>query len=283
MDVVGEDDRMNILRLADSAIHPQSWATIARGIYKGDGCFVEGINETQQAVVWCIPRLNLSLPPRKTGEKIIGQRPEDVPEGVGRREASKQGPQGKRVKRPEPRVFDPLEVARIFGNTAVSEHNGQYAFQKHVFRGGLVRRMVDVCDLSPEVRFSYSLYRACSLAPHIPQDRVEAFLWYHYGKSLEAGDRVKVIDGQQVGSVGCIVTITRNFAVIELDGANVSLEVHLKSLRRRIVIGDTVRVEVGVDQGKWGSVIEVSDDEVTILSPNAAQEVRLPSHRVIIC
>lgn len=40
MDVVGDDDRMNILCLADSAIHPQSWATIARGIYKGDGCFV---------------------------------------------------------------------------------------------------------------------------------------------------------------------------------------------------------------------------------------------------
>lgn len=214
---------------------------------------------------------------------IIGQRPEDVPEGVGRHEASKQGLQGKRVKWSEPRVFDPHKVTRIFGDAAVSEHNSQYTFQKDIFRGGLVRHMVDVCDLSPEVRFSYSLYRACFLAPHIPQDRVKAFLWYHYGKSLEAGEHIKVIDGQQVGSVGCIITITGNFAVIELDGANVSTEVHLKSLHCRIVIGDTVRVEVGVDQGKWGSVIEVSNDEVTILLLNAAQEVRLPSHRVIIC
>ena len=80
VNVVDDDDHMKILRPAGPVIRPQSWATIARGVYRGDGCFVEDINEAGQAVVWCIPRLDLAAPICKMGNKKGGLQVEDAGE-----------------------------------------------------------------------------------------------------------------------------------------------------------------------------------------------------------
>lgn len=264
---IDDDERTKIIqRKTGPAIAPQCWATILRGIHKGDGCFVESI-EAEQAVVWCIPRLDLSTS-RRQGRVSTTDRLHNIPNTV-----RPHAPQGKRS---EQRTFDPLEVARIHGPGSVTESNGEYTFRKQIFCGGLVRRLVEVSNLSPKVRFSYMLYRACSLAPQIPSARVEAYLMYYYGKALQLGDSVKIVDGEQSGGIGRIIDLSGDFATVQVAGADLTLDIHLRSLRRHLVIGDTVRVEVGVDQGKWGSVVEVYRDEVTIISPNATQEVRAP-------
>ena len=284
---VNKSDYPKVLRhLAGITIRPNSWATFVRGVYRDDGCFVESVSKDGKAVVWCIPRLDLS-PRHVKGFETPNDPREGMAESGGQQDDNAQvhpqGAQSKKVKRWAPRLFDPLEVARVYGEKSVRECDGEYTFRGQVFRGGLTRRLVDIDNLSPKVRFSYLLYCACSLAPQIPPDRVAAFLWYYYGKSLQLGDRVDIIDGQQSGGIGRIIDLHGDFATVDVEGLDIVLDVHLQSLRRRIVVGDTVRVEVGVNRGKWGPVVEVFGEEITIISPNTTQEVRSCSHMLYAC
>ena len=90
---------------------------------------------------------------------------------------------------------------------------------------------------------------------------------------MTVGDRVEIIEGEQAHAVASIADITGDSALVVLTSVQLAVDVPLRSLRRHFIVGDSVAVVAGVDCGKWGNVTSVVDGVVTLVSPDATQEV----------
>ena len=88
------------------------------------------------------------------------------------------------------------------------------------------------------------------------------------------GDRVRVLEGAFMGMLGSIHEIdeVNGTAVFEFgSGEPTRIEVSMEDLERRFLLGDQVRVALGKNKGRTGSIIKTTDKIGTIVEGMANQ------------
>ena len=260
-----------------------SWVQFTEGEYVNDVAFVDSmsdpIEDERRATVWAVPRLHLPPVPKPSTlrpEDREGEEEEGELLQSDEEEPSVQPEIQTKVyrygQRPIRAPFDVDKMRQLYGPESVKEDDTLYVFDKQHFRCGLIRLETPARGLVLRPRFSFTTYSAFSNS-HIARATVERYFQSHYIRSLTVGDRVEIIEGEQAHAVASIADITGDSALVVLTSVQLAVDVPLRSLRRHFIVGDSVAVVAGVDCGKWGNVTSVVDGVVTLVSPDATQEV----------
>lgn len=94
--------------------------------------------------------------------------------------------------------------------------------------------------------------------------------------TFEMGDVVEVFQGEQAGVHGTVESVINDIATIISSYSGLkgqSLEIPVRSLRKRFKSGDHVKVINGRYKDDTGMVVRIVDDQVTILSDMSMKEV----------
>ena len=105
-----------------------------------------------------------------------------------------------------------------------------------------------------------------------------------------AGDRVRILEGAFVGMTCsiCEMDELNQSVIVEFDSLDPTcVEVSIEDLERQFLVGDQVRVALGNNKGRTGSILKINDRVGTIVEGTANQltEVTPPSiliHLLII-
>ncbi|KAG6805918.1 hypothetical protein H0H93_003837, partial [Arthromyces matolae] len=91
---------------------------------------------------------------------------------------------------------------------------------------------------------------------------------------LEKDDPVIVTKSQLKGSLGIIASVDVNasIATVSLFDYPEPVTLPVADLRKNLSIGDLVQVVDGVEQGKIGWIIALTDGEVTVWDHSTSQE-----------
>jgi ribosomal protein L24 len=141
------------------------------------------------------------------------------------------------------------------------------------------------------------LFQSCLERLDLNYD-TEELIWRAVNEALRnesrrlwhTGDRVRVLEGAFVGMSCSIHEIDElnQSVIVDFDSPNLTrAEVSMEDLERNFFVGDQVRVALGKNKGRTGSIIEITDNVGTIVEGPANQliEVTLPSihlHLLII-
>lgn len=272
MQLIEIRDMPELLRITKTpTLEPGAWVRLRKPVkYNGDLAQVMDVTENGlEAKVRFIPRLD------------YGTRDGGVT-GDGKRKRPFGAPSG---PRPPQRLFNEVEARKthpryVQGNATTNT----WTYLGDEFENGFQVKDVKiqqltVTDVNPTLeevtRFasgaedgtenldlkalSASLKNTNSLVTYLPGDMVEVY----------AGEQ-KGVMGKATNVQGDIVTI----AVSEGDLAGQNIEVPTKGLRKRFNIGDHVKV-IGSSkfEGEVGTVVNISEDQVTILTDNTHQEL----------
>lgn len=230
---------------------------------------MEAVDGTSQATVWCIPRIKprpskAQHGPGKTTGEAVSTVANTEPLAPSRRE---------QLRPPRVLVSEELLV-EAYGRRAVIKEGSGFVFKGNSYVNGLVRLVVPLANLKQAYVFSYTLYRVCAAAAHIPTQCVEGYVNVIACQTLRIGDRVTIFRGEQAGSIAHIINIDDDRAEVKLRHFDLAAQVPLRDLRRAFVTGDSVLVAAGVNARRWGYVVEDIQGLLTIASPDGQQSVR---------
>jgi ribosomal protein L24 len=254
---------------------PGSWVRIIpAGIYKGDlALVVITPSEGDVVNIVVVPRLDVSQNKKRKYN------------GLFARAAS------------APALLDPEFLAKFPPNENFIHLIGSRAFHRTGLEI-LKAPAAHVLKIEPRpTEAELFLFRSCLARldkSYISDDLIwravnEAFrnesrwLWH-------TGDRVRILGGAFVDTSCSIYEIdeANRTAIVEFGSPNLTrVEVSMEDLEREFLVGDQVRVALGKNKGRTGSIIEITDNVGTIVEGMANQptEVTPPSillHLLII-
>ena len=249
---IPQDDVTSLRRIRPFRLAAGSWVRVTgKGRYRNDICNVIESNEADQmATVLLVPRTN----------SIDGQ------------PSSKGKGKGARRLRPVAQLFRPDPSARGFESIG----NGRVKFNGQEYMDGLLVHTLH----SKKLRHGFPTVVELELFGQSAS--LDASLIYRTwtlcdAVTLSQSDRVRIVEGEQAGSVGKILNVRDGFFSIissEKPGEPV-LEVPLANVRSHFVIGDYVLVKAGKYAGKFGGVTNVerkhATDDVTFIAVASAQ------------
>ena len=92
------------------------------------------------------------------------------------------------------------------------------------------------------------------------------------------GDRVRILEGSYM-DMSCFIheiDEANHSAIVELSWPTLTrVEVHIKDLERQFLVGDQVRVALGKNRGRTGSILEITNDVGTIVEGTANELVEV--------
>ena len=257
------EDVISLRRIRSVRLAVGTWARVTqKGLYHDDLCNIVGFEEDDQsASVLLIPRVNL----------LNGQ-PEP--------KASKR--KGKAIQRLRPvaRLFHPDPSTRGFEGI-----DGAYLkFNGKKYKDGLLVHTIRFKNL----RHAFPTIAELEIfgqSSALDSSLIHKTWTLCDAASLTQGDRVRIVGGEQGGSIGHIQKTGDGFlSVISGKPGVPAVEVPLANVRSHFVIGDYVLVKAGKYTGKSGGVIKVEQksttdivtfvDEASIQTPNIL-EVRI--------
>lgn len=261
-------------------IVPGGWVRIKRGKYAGDlAQIVDQSENGEDVLLKFIPRIDLT--PKDEG-LMVGSDGKKRKKGVATPLAF----------RPPQRFFNPDEISKIYGNKEVVKRpGGVLTFRGDVYRDGYCEKDIRLSGLTLE-----------DVQPTI--DELTRFLGDAGSKGtdgesgsgldlsqiaeaarkaaksiLQPGDHVDVFEGDQRGIYGTVESISNDVVIItphaDLDLEGTKVEVQARSVRKRFMAGDHVKVMNGTNADETGLVVRVKDDIVTFLSDLSMQEVNV--------
>ncbi|KAI2835055.1 hypothetical protein CBS11350_10322 [Aspergillus niger] len=265
----------DLLRVQKSEeLMPGGWVRIKRGKYQGDLAQIEEVETNGLAVtVRLIPRLDYGM------NEDIG-----APISDPKRKRPGMNPA---VARPPQRAFSEAEAKKkhakylsatsglggkswnYLGETYVDGFLIKDLKVQHLITKNVNPRLEEVTMFARGSEDGTSNLDLASLAETLKNSAAE--------DSYLPGDPVEVFRGEQQGLIGRtsstrgdIVTLL----VTEGDLAGQTIDVPVKSLRKRFREGDHVKVIGGSRyQDELGMVVQVKDDTVTLLSDMSMQEI----------
>ncbi|KAF8655012.1 hypothetical protein AX16_003283 [Volvariella volvacea WC 439] len=257
------------IKKQEQTITPGSWVRMRRGKYQGDLAQVMDIAENGEDVgLRFIPRIDLR--PR-----------DDSLDGSKKRKKNAPAPGN---IRPPQRLFNPDEVAKVYGRSTVLYKSGTYLFQGDTYRDGFIEKDFKISalaldDVNPTLeeitQFSKKLDGGqadgvVDLSVIAEASRKAAI------QVLQPGDHVEVFEGEQAGVHGVVEEINQDVVTITAVGVDIEgqkIELPARSVRKRFKPGDHVKVMTGHNADETGLVVAVSDNVVTFLSDMSLQEV----------
>lgn len=189
----------------------------------------------------------------------------------------------RRVDRPAPALLDPQFVAKF----PSSEHNIHWrSIQSRTFHpNGLeILQAPSIHALKIEPRpseaelvlfqSSFGRLNVKYEAEFVIQHAVNRAFRNESRRLWRTGDRVRILEGTFVGMSGSVHEIDGlNLSVIvELDSPNPTrVEVSLEDLERQFFVGDHVRVALGNNKGRNGSILKINDGVGIVVEGTADQ------------
>jgi transcription elongation factor len=242
MTLIPIDERIDIFnfRSQDRRIMARSWVRLRRGPNKGDLAYVlhSSVNSDRVQIA-VLPRGLFSLPGGFDNKK-----------------------RKRKSQRVPARPFDPIEIKRIHGPDAIQQKGGNYyVFDKKVYRKGML--ILNVQSVHTLLRVSSP--PLAEIKPFIDAGFVTpgaalAVTSDEVGASVQPGDSVELIAGEQSGCKAMVVTCHDHVALVDVepsvfDQPSMFLEVPLKHIRRIF----HVREGTGEHAGSSGCVVAVLD------------------------
>jgi transcription antitermination factor NusG len=238
---------------------PGSWVRIKQAcIYKGDLALVLYTpSEGDIVTIAVVPRFSVSQSKKRKGNGLFARAPL------------------------APALLDPKIVAKFPSD----EHNVHSIGSRRFYPNGLEflqTPSVHSLKIEPSpseaelllFQSSFGLLDTTYEHEHIIQRAVyEAF--HNKSKMLwHAGDRVRILEGTFVNILCSILEIDElnQSAIVEFGPPKpMRVEVMMYDLERQFLVGDQVRVALGENKGRTGSIVEIIDDVATIVEGTASQ------------
>ena len=236
---------------------PGSWVRIVQaGIYMGDLALVLYMpSEGDIVSIVVVPRFNISQNKKRKGSGLLA--------------------------RTAPALLDPTFVAKFPDN----ENN------IHIIRSRMFHPMgleflrapcahalkIEPCPSEAELL----LFRSCFERPDVTH-KTGSLIWHAVNKAFRnksrklwhTGDRVRILEGAFTDTSCSIHEIdeANQSAVVEFSSPKPTrVEVSMEDLERQFLVGDQVRVALGKNKGRTGSIVEITDDIGTIVEGTANQ------------
>jgi ribosomal protein L24 len=200
----------------------------------------------------------------------------------------------RKKNRPAPALLDPKFVANFPSNESNFHLIGSRTFHPN---GLEILRAPSIHALKIEPRPSeaeLSLFQlsfgkladvTCGTEDIIQSAVIRAF--HNKSRRLwRTGDRVRILEGSFMDmscSIHEIDELNRT-VIVEFESPNPTpVEVNLTDLERQFFVGDQVRVALGNNKGKTGSILKINDSVGIIVEGTANQLVEVTPPSILIC
>lgn len=271
MELVEIKDMPDLLRVTKTpTLEPGAWVRLRRPAkYAGDLAQVLNLTENGlEARVRFIPRLD------------YGVRDESAPAPTAFGKRKRQFGGG---PRPPQRLFNEAEARKRHPHQLNKTPNGWNYMGDEFEDGFLVKdvkiQQLTVTDVNP------SLEEVTKFASGA-EDGTENLDLKALAASMKdsnalvtylPGDVIEVFDGEQKGVVGKATNVQGDIVTLQVtegDLTGQTIDVPAKALRKRFRVGDHVKVVGGSRyQDEVGMVVKISDDRVTLVADQSANEI----------
>jgi transcription elongation factor SPT5 len=230
-----------------------TWVRVASGSYRGDLGYVLSSKSTY-AKIALIPRI-------RTDVGISSKR---------KRSDNERAPQ---------QLFDCQEVVKAYGADSIKKRDACYFFQGDIYKDGFLELAIKLEDLVQDVAIpTVSELFEFSKCPSVDIKNIILPFARNAATSLQRGDRVRIMSGQEAGIIGEICDVEGDVVHIlpegERDHPEMRILVPLINVMKHFKVGDFVEVRVGKEIGKRGWVISCDGPRVTFHVPKSFQDVR---------
>ncbi|KAF7326094.1 hypothetical protein MKEN_00460700 [Mycena kentingensis (nom. inval.)] len=285
------EERAALLSLTPQEVDlfPGSWVRIRRGTYRGDlAQVVEVIEPGEFITIRFVPRIN------SNPLDVAALDNEDALTKKKKRAKSFMGwvfskKDVQRSARPQQKLFNPSDVALVYGADSVVRRNQVFIFQGEMFKDGFVERDVRRKQLIWE-NVEPTLWELTQFGAGDKQRDGDIDMTALKEQAQDVaiagfrpGDRVEVFEGEQAGMHGYIAAIQKDVVTLSVRGHEDGVEnidAPAGVVRKFFKNGDHVKVIAGHSSGETGLVVSVHQGVVTFLSDMDLQEIAVLSKDV---
>lgn len=251
----------NLLRASKSSdvkVEPGSYVRVKRGKFKGDLAIVDNVEDNGlEVILQLVPRIDY-----KGGE---------IDEDTGKR---------KRISskfRPPQRLFSKKDALEYDPSNLIVKSNTSFYYKGEEYIDGFLFKQFKLQFL--ETQNVHPKLEEISRFNTGDDDKLDLTSIAQSLKSSKAtvfntGDRVQVLQGEQQGLQGDVISAANETVLIKPSGIQSSnLEFPISNLRKIFHEGDHISVIKGNHNGHTGIVVSVKEDHVTFISDQSHKDI----------
>lgn len=238
----------------DINVEPNTFIRIKRGLYGGDLGLIQIVDDdTNTAIVRVIPRIENS----KDEQKI----------------------------KPPAKLFDSESYPGAQPLASRNINGRAYSYKNQRFVNGLLEKRFPLDNLDKtNVLPSYEEVKVFRDAE--PSDKIKNIIMKTLAnsideskrlqKSLEKGDKVKVISGDLINLVGVVLEVNEDFVKVDFTDSgyfNEPINFKPSELMKVFEVGQHVEVTVGNYKGVTGTIIKIDENRVHLITEDNKDEV----------
>ncbi|CCC71571.1 hypothetical protein NCAS_0H02610 [Naumovozyma castellii] len=253
----------------DVSLAEGNYVRIKRGIYKGDLAMVDQISENNLEVM-------LKMIPRLDYGKF-----DEIDPVTNQRKPRR----ATYAHRPPPQLFNPTMALRLDQANLYKRDDHHFTYKNDDYIDGYLYKSfriqyVETKNIQPTVE---ELARFGSKDGAVDLTSISQAIKKAQAAQVtfQPGDRVEILNGEQRGSKGIIVSTTTDIATVRLPNYQYKpLEFPILSLRKIFEPGDHVTVISGEHEGDAGLVLMVKQGQVTFMSNQTREEVTITANNL---
>jgi len=251
-------DLLRANKSSEVKLNPGSYVRIKRGKYKGDLAIVDSIEETGlEVTLQVVPRLDYK------GMDI------DEETGKRKRATNKFRPPQRLFSRKEALEHDPTNLVARSSNTF--SYRGEEYIDGYLFKLFKVQ-FLETQNVHPSLEEVSKFNTGDS--DELDLSSIAQSLKNSSNVVFRTGDRVQVLQGEQQGLKGDVISSANDVVLIKpISFVGGNLEFPTSNLRKIFTEGDHVSVLKGKHNGHTGIVVSVDEDQVTFISDQSHKDV----------
>ena len=238
----------------DIIINPNTFVRIKRGLYAGDLGLVQIVDDdTNTAIVRVMPRIDSS----KDDQKV----------------------------RPPAKLFEPEAYPNAQTIISRNVNNRVYTYKNQRFVNGLLEKRFPIDNLDKtNVLPNYQEVKVFTDAE--PSEKIKGHIMKNLAnsideskrlqKSLEKGDKVKVISGDLINLIGVVLEVNEDFVKVDFSDSgyfNEPINFKPSELMKVFEVGQHVEVTTGNYKGLTGTIIKIDGNRVYLITEDNKDEV----------
>lgn len=251
-------DLLRANKSSEVKLTPGGYVRIKRGKYKGDLAIIDSIEESGlEVTLQVVPRLDYK------GLDI------DEETGKRKRATNKFRPPQRLFSRKEALEFDPTNLTARSSNTFT--YRGEEYIDGYLFKLFKVQ-FLETQNVQPSLEEVSKFNTGDS--DELDLSSIAQSLKNSSTVVFRTGDRVQVLQGEQQGLKGDVISSANDVVLIKpISFAGGNLEFPTNNLRKIFTEGDHVSVLKGKHNGHTGIVVSVNEDQVTFISDQSHKDI----------
>lgn len=251
-------DLLRANKSTEVKLMPGNYVRIKRGKYKGDLAIVDSIEETGlEVTLQVVPRLDYK------GQDI------DEETGKRKRATNKFRPPQRLFSKKEALEHDPTNLTARSSNTF--SYRGEEYIDGYLFKLFKVQ-FLETQNVQPSLEEVSKFNTGDS--DDLDLSSIAQSLKNSTSVVFKTGDRVQVLQGEQQGLKGDVISSANDVVLIKpisFTGGN--LEFPTSNLRKIFTEGDHISVLKGKHNGHTGIVVSANEDQVTFISDQSHKDI----------